>query len=314
MRTAAAFSLLVLALLAVCGGALLIGAADTTVEIVTALRAPRIALAVVVGIGLGAAGAVLQGTFRNPLADPGIVGVSAGAAIGSAALIALGAAFGGPLAAAGAVIGGLLAMWLVTRVAREHGRSELVTLVLAGVAVTALAAALISITVAATGTSRSVSFWTQGSLSLASWPAVALTLPLVAVGIALAITVARPLDVLSLGDRAAATAGIPVRRTRSLALAGAVLLVAGGVAVVGVVAFIGLVVPHAVRLLIGPSHRALIAGSALAGAVLLVVADTVARTLVAPVELPVGVVTAVIGAPLFLLLIIRARNAQGGWA
>lgn len=305
---------LVLLLVVVCITGILVGAATTSVEIILNLRAPRIAIALIVGIGLGAAGAILQGTFRNPLADPGIVGVSAGSALGAAIAIAVGAAYGSVAAAVGAVLGGLIAMGLVARVAHEHGRTEVVTLVLAGVAVTAFAAAMISVTVAFADMSRSVSFWTQGSLSLGSWSGAAAILPLVVGGLAGALVLARSLDVLSLGDQAASTSGVNVRRTRLGALAAAVLLVAGGVAVVGVIAFVGLVVPHVVRRLIGPTHRALIVGSACAGAVLLVLADTIARTVVAPIELPIGVVTAAIGAPAFLLLIVRTRNAQGGWA
>jgi iron complex transport system permease protein len=182
--------------------------------------------------------------------------------------------------------------------------------------VTAFAAALLSVVVAVSDTAgaRSATFWTTGSLALATWPGVWSTLPFLVIALILAVGVARHLDVMALGDRAAWAAGVDVNRTRVLALAAAVLAVSAGVAVVGVIAFVGLVVPHAVRMLIGPRHGALLIGSALGGALLLLVADTIARTVVAPIELPLGVVTAVIGAPVFVLLLRRTRAAQGGWA
>ena len=316
-RPAIVLTLLALALIGVAAAAVVIGAAETSSVIVWEIRAPRIALAVVIGAGLGVSGALLQGTLRNPLADPGIIGISAGAALGAVTIVALGAAYGSLLAAVGATVFGLGAMWLVTWIARSpSGRTEVVTLVLGGVALTAFAAAVLSVVVAASDTAgaRSTTFWTTGSLSLATWPSLGATLPFVVLGLIGAAVVSRPLDVLSLGDRAAYAVGVDVERTRLIALGSAVLLVAAGVAVVGVIAFVGLVVPHLVRLLLGPRHRPLLLGSALGGALLLLVADTIARTVVSPVELPIGVVTAIIGAPVFVLLLRRTRSAQGGWA
>ena len=181
---------------------------------------------------------------------------------------------------------------------------------------TAFAAAVLSVVVALSDTAgaRSTTFWTTGSLALATWPGVWSTVPFVVVAMGLAALVTQRLDVLALGDRAAWAAGVDVDRTRAIALAGAVLAVSAGVAVVGVIAFVGLIVPHAVRMLIGPRHGSLIVGSALGGALLLLLADTIARTVVSPVELPLGVVTAVIGAPVFVVLLRRTRAAQGGWA
>ena len=297
--------------------ALFIGAAQTTGVIITEIRAPRVALTLIVGAGLGISGALLQGTLRNPLADPGIIGVSASAALGAVIAVAIGAAYSSVLAAIGATVMGLAGIALVMWIARSSsGRIEVVTIVLGGVAVTAFAAAVLSVVVAVSDTAgaRSATFWTTGSLALATWPGVWSTLPFLVVAVILAVWVARHLDVMALGDRAAWAAGVDVNRTRALALVAAVLAVSAGVAVVGVIAFVGLVVPHAVRMLIGPRHGALLIGSALGGALLLIVADTIARTVVAPVELPLGVVTAVIGAPVFVLLLRRTRAAQGGWA
>jgi iron complex transport system permease protein len=316
-RTLVVLISLALVVMAAAAAALLIGAADTSSVIVTEIRAPRIALTLIVGAGLGISGALLQGTLRNPLADPGIIGVSASAALGAVVAVALGAAYSSWVAALGATAAGMAGMGLVLWIARSaSGRTEVVTLVLGGVAVTAFAAAVLSIVVTvsdAAGT-RSTTFWTTGSLALATWPGVWSTLPFLVLAVILAALVRRDLDVLALGDRAAWAAGIAVDRTRVLALAAAVLAVSAGVAVVGVIAFVGLVVPHAVRMLIGPRHSALLLGSALAGALLLLVADTIARTAVSPVELPLGVVTAVIGAPVFVILLRRTRAAQGGWA
>lgn len=316
-RTLVVLLLLALVVIAAAAAALLIGAADTSSVIVTEIRAPRIALTLIVGAGLGISGALLQGTLRNPLADPGIIGVSASAALGAVVAVALGAAYSSWVAALGATAAGMAGMALVLWIARSaSGRTEVVTLVLGGVAVTAFAAAVLSIVVTvsdAAGT-RSTTFWTTGSLALATWPGVWSTLPFLVLAVILAALVRRDLDVLALGDRAAWAAGVAVDRTRVLALAAAVLAVSAGVAVVGVIAFVGLVVPHAVRMLIGPRHGALLLGSALAGALLLLVADTIARTAVSPVELPLGVVTAVIGAPVFVILLRRTRAAQGGWA
>ena len=316
-RTAVVLVTLALVLAAAAAAALLVGAAETSSVIVTEIRAPRIALTLIIGAGLGLSGALLQGTLRNPLADPGIIGVSASAALGAVVAVALGAAYSTWLAAMGATVAGIAGRALVMWIARSaSGRTEVVTLVLGGVAVTAFAAAVLSLVVAVSDTAgaRSATFWTTGSLALATWPGVWSTLPFLALAAILAIIVGRDLDVLALGDRSAWAAGVDVDRTRMLALGAAVLAVSAGVAVVGVIAFVGLVVPHAVRMLIGPRHGGLLLGSALAGALLLLIADTIARTVVSPVELPLGVVTAVIGAPVFVVLLRRTRAAQGGWA
>lgn len=317
LRTPAVLVGLLIVLVAAVATALFVGAADTSAVIVTEIRAPRIALTLIVGAGLGLAGAALQGSLRNPLADPGIIGVSASAALGAVIAVGLGAAYGSWIAAVAATIVGIGGMWMVTWIARSSsGRTEVVTLVLGGVAVTAFAASVLAVVVslADAAGARSITFWTSGSLALATWPGVWTTLPFVVVGAIVLGVIAGRLDVMALGDNSAWAAGVDVERTRWLALAASVLLVAAGVAVVGVIAFVGLVVPHAVRLLIGPRHAGVLIGSAVAGALLLLVADTIARTAAAPVELPVGVVTAVIGAPIFIVLLRRTRAAQGGWA
>jgi iron complex transport system permease protein len=316
MRSVLVITILALTLVAIGVWTLFIGAADTTPEIIRDIRAPRMALATIVGAGLGVSGALLQGVLRNPLADPGIVGVSGGAALGAVIAVAIGAAYGSTLSGIGAVIGGIIAMAVVIWIARGREGTEVVTLVLAGVAVTAFTSAILSVFVTASGSAgaRTTTFWTTGSIALATWPSVVIVCLSVLAAIIIALTIARRLDVLSLGERAAYAAGVPVAAVRWWALTAAVLAVGAGVAMVGIIVFIGLVVPHAVRMLMGPRHAPLIIASGLGGALLLLVADTIARTLVSPVELPIGVVTAIIGAPIFVLLLRRTRSRQGGWA
>lgn len=309
-------SALLVSVIGVAVATLFIGAADTTPEIIQDIRAPRVVLAIVVGAGLGISGVLLQGVLRNPLADPGIVGVSGGAALGAVIAVSIGAAYGSLFSGVGAIIGGILAMALVIWIARGREGTEIVTLVLAGVAVTAFASATLSIFVTASGTAaaRTTTFWTTGSFALATWPSVVIVSVFLALAGAVALAMARRLDVMALGERASHAAGVSVGMVRWWALTAAVLAVAAGVATVGIIVFVGLVVPHAMRMLIGPRHGPLIIASVLAGALLLLIADTIARTLVSPVELPIGVVTAIIGAPIFVWLLRRTRAQQGGWA
>lgn len=292
------------------------GAAESTSEIVISIRTPRIIAAGIVGAGLAIAGVMLQGSLRNPLADPALVGVSAGAALGAVLGAAFGVSYNSLLAAAFALVGSVLAMFIVIWIARGQGRIEVVTVLLGGLAITAFASAVLSIVISTSDMAgaRSMSFWTTGSFALSNWDGVISMAPAFLLGAVVAVVVAPALDVLSLGDEAAYASGIEVTRTRIWALTAAVLLTGAGVAVVGIIAFIGLLIPHAVRLVTGPSHRVLVIISAISGALVLVTADAIGRLLVSPVELPVGAVTAVIGAPLFLLLVARTRTRQGGWA
>ncbi len=295
---------------------LLSGAADSDPVIIWNIRAPRVLTAVLVGAGLAVAGVLLQGSLRNPLADPALVGVSAGAALGAVAGAALGVGYNSYVAAAFALLGGSLAVLIVVWVSRTHGRIEVVTVLLGGIAITAFASAVVAILISVSGLagSRPVSFWATGSFALSNWNGVLSIAPAVVIGMVIALFIAPALNVLSLGDDAAFASGIEVGKTRVWALGAAVLLTGAGVAVVGVIAFIGLLVPHAVRLLTGPGHRSLMIVSAIAGAFTVVAADTVARLVVSPVELPVGAITAIVGAPLFLVIVARTRSRQGGWA
>lgn len=281
------------------------------------IRFPRIILGILVGAALGVAGAMMQGVFRNPLAEPGIVGVSSGAAVGAVAVIVFGlTAWGSWTLVAGAFVAGFLTTLGVYAMSRHDGRAEVVTLVLTGIAVNAFAGALIGLMsfFSTDEELRSITFWQLGSLATATWNSVLIALPCVAVGLLLAPRFARSLDLLALGERSAGHLGLDVERTRLLVVSIVALLTAGAVAVAGILTFVGLVVPHLVRLVLGPAHRWLLPASALLGAFVLVISDLVARTIAAPAEVPLGVLTALIGSPVFFVLLRTTRSRQGGWA
>ncbi len=281
------------------------------------VRFPRIVMGLAVGAALAVAGAVMQAVFGNPLAEPGVVGVSSGAALGASAAIALGASvLGGPGVALFAFIGGLLATLLVYAVARAGGRTEVVTLLLTGIAVNAIAQAGIAFVLFAADTAsrEQIVFWQLGSLGGSRWDQVALVAAVAAVGIAISLVLARRYDLLALGERNARHLGVDVERLRLVSIVLVALLTGAAVAFVGIIAFVGLVVPHLIRMIIGPAHRGLILASAVGGGALLVVADLLTRTLVAGAELPIGMLTSLVGGPFFFWLLYRQRRRSGGWA
>jgi len=277
--------------------------------IVWQLRLPRVLTAAAVGAGLAISGAVMQAITRNPLADPYLLGLSGGASLGAVSVLVLGATL---LLAPAAFVGALAALLATLLIARASGPLSPSRTVLAGVAVSAFAAAVTSFVIfwTATGDSyREILAWLLGSLAGARWPAVAIAVgAIVIVGIPLALS-ARTLDAFAFGDTAAAALGVPVERTRWLLLVSTALLTGAMVSVSGSIGFIGLVLPHAVRLVVGSANRLVLPLSALLGAVVLVWADTAARTVFDPRELPVGIVTAIVGAPLFALLLLRRVRA-----
>ena len=276
---------------------------ETAERIVRRLRLPRIALAAVVGFSLSAAGTVMQGFFRNPMADPSIIGVSSGAAVGAVAVIALPLTVPFGLQSA-AFVCALLTAFAVYVIASEGGRTPVATLLLAGIAVQALLSAAISYMLLQAGESlEEAIYWLMGNLHNSNWGEVEVTLPLAVLSFAVLLVYARDLNVLLLGEEDAGTLGIEVERTRRILLAVSTTITAAAVAVAGVIGFVGLVVPHMMRLVVGPDHRILLPTSALAGASFLVVTDTFARS--AAAELPVGIVTAALGAPFFLYLLRR---------
>ncbi|WBM49591.1 FecCD family ABC transporter permease [Pseudomonas putida] len=281
------------------------------------IRLPRTLLGLAVGAVLALSGVAMQGLFRNPLADPGLVGVAAGAAMGAAVAIVGGAWFGGMpdafapyLLSFCAFVGGLGVTALVYRLGRRDGQTNVATMLLAGVAMTALGRAAVGLFsyLADDATLRTLTFWNLGSLNGASyerlWP-----LLLVATGVAVWLPRrAKALNALLLGESEARHLGVDVERLKRELVFCTALGVGAAVAAAGLIGFIGLVVPHLVRLLAGPDHRVVLPASLLAGGVLMLFADLAARLLLAPAELPIGIVTAFIGAPFFLFLLMRGRG------
>jgi len=315
----------VLAILAEQVGVSLPWVYETRQELVlTAIRLPRVLLAVGVGGGLAVSGAVMQGLFRNPLADPSLIGVSSGAALAAVITIVLGSTvfsawsdwLGAFLLPAAAFMGGVLATVIVYRLATREGRTSVATMLLAGIAINALAGAGtgLMIFIADDDQLRDLTFWTLGSLGGATWTQLAVVGPVLLGGMLATPLLARPLNALLLGEGEALHLGINTEQVKKLVITLAALVVGAAVAVSGIIGFIGLVVPHLLRLAVGPDHRVLVPGSALLGGALLLGADLLARTIVAPAELPIGIVTALLGAPFFLWLLLRDRKRGTGYS
>jgi iron complex transport system permease protein len=282
------------------------------------LRLPRVLGAAVVGLGLAMAGALFQGLLRNPLADPYVIGTSGGASLGAL----LGIVLGTPLRLLGfgivqlsAFVGALVAVTLVYQLARVGGRARVLTLLLAGFAVSALfgyaASFLLIVSDSLQLSLPRIYAWLLGGVAVESWASLAVVAPLTLATAAFALTLAPSLNALALGEDAATRLGIAVERDARIALAAGALLTATAVSVSGMIGFVGLVVPHVVRLLWGPDHRVLLPAAGLTGASFLVVADLLARSLLPPAEIPVGILTAFIGAPYFLYLLRRTRREYG---
>jgi iron complex transport system permease protein len=291
-------------------------------SVLIAIRLPRVLLGTLIGAALAVSGAAMQGLFRNPLADHGLVGISSGAGLAAVIVIVLGTTMGGalleqvgavaiPLAAFG---GGLMTTFLVYRLANQGGRTAVATMLLAGISINAVAGAGTGLmTFLATDAQlRSITFWSLGSLGGATWRTVGAAALFITPAILLIPRFARPLNAFLLGESEAGHLGVNIERTKRLLIILTALAVGAGVAVAGVIGFVGLVVPHLLRLTIGSDHRALLPCAALLGASLLLCADLIARTLVAPAELPIGIVTAIVGAPFFLWLLLRDRAKGTG--
>lgn len=303
--------------------ALLSGASGDawTRQVLLEIRLPRVLLGALVGAALGASGAALQGLFRNPLADPGLIGVSAGAALAAVAVIVLGGTALAPLTVwlgpaalpVAAFVGGLITTLVVYRLASYQGHTSVATLLLAGIAINAIAGAGtgLLVYVADDQQLRTLTFWNMGSLARAEWPALAVGLAMILASFLALPLVARALNGMMLGEQVARHLGFSIHRLKLLVIVMAALAVGTAVALAGIIGFVGLVVPHILRLAIGPDHRYLLPAAALGGALLLVLADAVARTIVAPAELPIGLLTAVVGGPFFLWLLMRMRGQLG---
>ncbi|NLA57816.1 MAG: iron chelate uptake ABC transporter family permease subunit [Firmicutes bacterium] len=282
--------------------------------IVFQVRLPRIVLAVMVGGGLAMAGATYQGLLQNSMADPYIIGVSAGASVGATIGILLRTKyfdFGLSIVTLLAFLGAVLTIFLVYNIARVGGRVPIGTLLLAGVAVSSFFSAVVSfLMVVANQSMPEIVYWMMGSLSGRSWNHVKASLPYLAVGGLVVLFYSRELNILLVGEETAQNLGVNVERVKAILLIAGSLMAAAAVSVSGVIGFVGLIIPHSVRIITGPDHRILLPAAGLVGAIFLVIADTVARTILAPAELPVGVITAIAGAPFFIYLLRRQKQSR----
>lgn len=286
--------------------------------IVWDIRMPRMLTGVLVGAALAVSGAVMQGLFRNPLADPGLVGVSAGAGFGAVAAIVLGgylpvaviALVGNYLVPFAAFFGSWATTLLLYGIATRGGRTSVATMLLAGIALGALTGALTGLIVyyATDDQLRDLTFWGMGSVAGASWAKFTASAPLIILTLIAAPFSARALNALALGEAAASHLGIDVQKMKRIAILTVAGSVGASVAVTGGIGFVGIVVPHLLRLVQGPDHRGLLVNAALLGAVTLLLADAISRSVIAPAELPIGIVTAALGGPFFLWILLKNRN------
>lgn len=289
---------------------------QSAVQTLWGIRFPRIALAALVGAGLGVSGLLMQAIFGNPLAEPGVIGISSGAAVGAGVAIVFGFTALGPWSTAVlAFITGLTATIIVYLMSRADGKTEVVTLVLTGIAVNAIAGAGIAmLTFLGDSQSREqIIFWQLGSLASSRWEQVWIVAPIIVLGFIISLFVSHKLDLLALGERNARHLGVNVELLRIGVIVLVALLVGASVAFVGIIAFVGLVVPHLMRMILGPAHRPLVWASALGGALLLTLADLAARTIIPMADLPIGMLTSLVGGPFFFWLLRRTRKRAGGW-
>lgn len=296
----------------------LTGISEADQVIVWLIRTPRVLVAGLAGAALAVAGAQMQGVFRNPLAEPSVIGVSQGAALGAVIAFTTGLTTRSPLwLPLAAFAGAFLALFAVKLIATQAGRTPIATLLLAGIAVGALISActslLISLSFVNWEVAAEIVFWMMGGLDSRTWTHVWISLPLVSLGVLISLWYARDLDLLLLGEETSQSLGVDAELVRRIILATAALLAGAAVAVSGVVGFVGLVVPHAIRLVLGPSHRRLLPASVLAGAAFLIACDLLARTANPPAEIRLGIVTAAFGAPFFLYL-LRNRSKEIGYS
>jgi iron complex transport system permease protein len=285
------------------------GSANT---IIWQIRIPRVLTAIVVGGALGTAGAVFQGLLRNPMADPYIIGTSGGAALGATIALLLPiqvSIFGFTFVSVAAFFGALGAVLLVYNIARVGPRTPITTLLLTGFALSSILAAVMSFLMFISNNAlRRIVLWTMGGLSGAGWEQLGVVIPAILVALAAVYALAPDLNAFLLGDEQAASLGVDVERRKLLLLGLGSWMTAAAVSVSGLVGFVGLVVPHVVRLALGPDHRLLLPASTLVGGVFLVLADLVARSLMPPAELPVGIITALVGGPFLIYLLRKSRR------
>lgn len=280
--------------------------------IILNIRLPRILLAAIVGMALASSGVVFQGVFKNPMAEPYVLGISSGAAFGATIMMLLEVNYnflGLTAISFGAFLGAIFTTFIVYNIAQVENRTPVVTLLLSGIAISFFLTALINLIMALNRDHlTNIVYWTMGSVSSASWAKIGITIIPVFIGIIIFMIFSRDLNIILLGEDTAYNLGIEVELVKKILLITASLVAAAVVAVSGIIGFVGLIIPHAMRLLIGPDHRRLIPFSILGGGLFMIVSDTIARTIVAPTELPIGVITALIGAPYFVFLLIKNKK------
>ncbi|AKG54047.1 Vitamin B12 ABC transporter permease component BtuC [Dehalogenimonas sp. WBC-2] len=281
----------------------------TSQTIILNIRLPRVILAGTVGVALAVAGATYQGLFRNPLADPYLIGVAQGAALGAAIGFLVPTVIpGGGQIPVFAAVGALLTVLLVYGLAKVGQSVPVTTLILAGVAVGSLFMAMVSYLITISGDKiHSIVFWMMGSFSMSQWNEVKIAVPIIIIGALVIFLFARSLNIIQLGEDQAKQLGVDVEKQKIMLLSAATLITAAAVSFVGIIGFVGIIIPHAVRLIWGADYRFLLPLSALIGAIFMIVADIVSRTLMAPTEIPIGIITAICGAPFFLYL-LRKRT------
>jgi len=279
---------------------------NTTLSIITQIRLPRIILALFVGSALSVAGVILQGIFHNPLVEPYTLGVSGGAALGVAIVIALGLRIFIPLAG---FIGALLCIGILYLIAARQKNLGMPSLLLAGIMISFIASSSVMLIMACANTEglHSIVFWIMGSLEEPNWALIKLVSAVIGIGIIISLFFFKDLNALGLGEEEAAHLGINVKRSRKILFILASLLTGCSVSIAGIIGFVGLVVPHFMRMLVGRDHRILIISSAIGGGAFLILCDTAARTIISPLELPVGVITGIIGGILFIYFLIKTR-------
>ncbi|UXM94464.1 iron ABC transporter permease [Bartonella sp. HY329] len=292
--------------------------ADRAIRILLKVRMPRVVLGVMVGAALAVSGTILQGLFKNPLADPGLIGVSSGAGLGAVVTIVLGGSsliglqmfFGDTLLPLAAFCGGLITTMIIYRLATQNGRTSIAVMLLAGIALAAITSAVTGlITYQANDQQlRDIVFWTLGSLNKANWSKTIIASVIIAITLIIVPFLSRGLNALALGEPIAYHLGIPVQRIKNISIICVSAAVGASVAVCGGIGFVGIIVPHLLRLIIGPNHKYLLPCSALLGAIVLLIADTISRTILPQSEVPIGIITALIGGPFFIWILMNQRR------